>query len=43
MLKKALDIDPDQRPEWRLANTVMQKRARWLLERENDLISQNQN
>jgi predicted anti-sigma-YlaC factor YlaD len=43
MLKKALEIDPDARPEWRLANTVMQKRARWLLDREDDLIAQNEN
>jgi len=31
LLKQALAIDPDRRPEWRLANLVMQRRARWLL------------
>jgi predicted anti-sigma-YlaC factor YlaD len=38
MLGKALAIDPDVRPEWRLANFVMQRRARWLLSREEDLF-----
>jgi predicted anti-sigma-YlaC factor YlaD len=38
MLGKALAIDPDIRPEWRLENLVMQRRARWLLSREDDLI-----
>lgn len=33
MLKRALEIEPDSRPEWRLANVVMQRRARWLLAR----------
>jgi len=32
-LKQALAIDTSKRPEWRLANLVMQRRARWLLER----------
>ena len=32
-LKQALAIDTDKRPDWRLANLVMQRRARWLLER----------
>jgi len=31
LLEAALRIEPDQRPEWRLANTVMQSRARMLL------------
>lgn len=31
LLKEALAIDPDSRPEWRLSNIVMQRRARWLL------------
>ena len=30
-LAAALEIDPDARPESRLANLVMQRRARWLL------------
>jgi predicted anti-sigma-YlaC factor YlaD len=38
LLKKALAIDPDARPEWRLSNNVMQRRARWLLSREDDLF-----
>jgi predicted anti-sigma-YlaC factor YlaD len=33
LLEKALAVDPNRRPEWRLANTVMQQRARWLLAR----------
>lgn len=31
LLEQALKIDPDARPEWRLANLLMQRRARWLL------------
>jgi predicted anti-sigma-YlaC factor YlaD len=38
MLRQALAVDPDARPEWRLSNTVMQRRARWLLAREDDLF-----
>jgi predicted anti-sigma-YlaC factor YlaD len=33
LLEDALQIEPGARPEWRLANTVMQRRARWLLGR----------
>jgi len=33
LLNRALAIDPAARPEWRLANLVMQRRARWLLSR----------
>lgn len=33
LLKRALAVAPDARPEWRLANLVMQQRARWLLAR----------
>ena len=33
-----LAIDVDARPEWRLANLIMQRRARWLLSREDDLF-----
>jgi predicted anti-sigma-YlaC factor YlaD len=32
-LQDALRVDPGARPEWRLANAVMQRRARWLLDR----------
>lgn len=39
LLNKALAIDPNGRPEWRLANRVMQRRARWLLSQENNLIA----
>lgn len=33
LLRRALAIDADARPEWRLANLAMQRRARWLLAR----------
>jgi predicted anti-sigma-YlaC factor YlaD len=38
MLRKALAVDPNARPEWRLSNMVMQRKARWLLSREDDLF-----
>ncbi|MFL6301541.1 MAG: TRAP transporter TatT component family protein [Terriglobales bacterium] len=38
LLKQALAIDADQRPEWRLANLIYQRRARWLLSREDELF-----
>jgi predicted anti-sigma-YlaC factor YlaD len=38
LLKKALEVDPDARPEWRLSNLIMQRRARWLLAREDELF-----
>lgn len=38
LLHQALAVDPDQRPEWRLANMVAQKRARWLLSRTEELF-----
>lgn len=38
LLQKALRVDPDGRPEWRLNNLIAQRRARWLLSREDDLI-----
>ena len=31
LLNQALAVDIDQRPDWRLANLIMQRRARWLL------------
>jgi predicted anti-sigma-YlaC factor YlaD len=38
LLRQALAIDPDARPEWRLVNVVMQQRARWLLGRKDELF-----
>jgi predicted anti-sigma-YlaC factor YlaD len=38
LLGKALAIDVDAKPESRLSNMVMQRRARWLLARKDDLI-----
>ena len=37
-LRRALEVDPDARPEWRLSNLIYQRRARWLLERTDRLI-----
>jgi predicted anti-sigma-YlaC factor YlaD len=39
LVARALSVDPDARPEWRLQNLVMQRRARWLRTREDDLFS----
>ncbi len=38
LLERALSIDINAKPEYRLANTVMQRRARWLLSRTDDLF-----
>lgn len=38
LLKKALAVNADARPEWRLSNIVMQRRAQWLLSREDELF-----
>jgi len=38
LLHRALDINPDAKPEWRLENLVMQRRARWLLGRAGQLF-----
>ncbi len=38
LLERALAVDPDARPEWRLVNLIVQRRARWLVEREEDLF-----
>lgn len=38
LLEKALAVKVDARPEWRLLNTIMQRRAKWLLGRMDDLI-----
>lgn len=32
LLNKALAVDPDTVPEWRLANTLAQEKAQWLLD-----------
>jgi predicted anti-sigma-YlaC factor YlaD len=39
LLNRALAVDVDARPQWRLANLVMQRRARWLLSRTEELIA----
>jgi len=38
LLRRALALDADAHPKWRLANLVMQRRARWLLSRIDELI-----
>ncbi len=38
LLQKALALDADAYPEQRLVNLVMQRRARWLLSRKDDLF-----
>jgi len=38
MLNSALAVDPNARPEWRLENLLMQRRARWLLARVDELF-----
>jgi predicted anti-sigma-YlaC factor YlaD len=38
LLHQGLAINPDARPEWRLSNLIMQRRARWLLAREDELF-----
>lgn len=40
LLAAALKIDPDLAPEWRLANTLMQRRAQWLLARADQLFTE---
>lgn len=37
-LERALAIDADVTPEWRLANVIMQRKARWLLQRTDKLF-----
>jgi predicted anti-sigma-YlaC factor YlaD len=39
LLKRALAVNPDDRPEWRLQNLISQRRARWLLGRVDDLFA----
>jgi predicted anti-sigma-YlaC factor YlaD len=38
LLNQALAINPDANPDTRLVNTVMQRRARWLLSRKSELF-----
>ncbi len=38
LLEQALAIQPDEKQEWRLVNLVMQRRARWLLSRIDELF-----
>lgn len=38
LLEKALAVDVAAKPEWRLLNIVMQRRAQWLLGRSEDLF-----
>jgi len=38
LLNRALAVDPNVQPEWRLENLVMQRRARWLLVRVDELF-----
>lgn len=40
LLAAALQIDPDATPEWRLVNTLMQRRAKWLLDRADQLFTE---
>jgi len=38
LLREALAVNPDAKPEYRLVNLVMQRRARWLLGKKEDLF-----
>ena len=38
LLNRALAINPDAQPESRLVNLIMQRRARWLLSKRDDLF-----
>ena len=38
LLNRALAVNPDANPDSRLLNTVMQRRARWLLSRQSELF-----
>jgi predicted anti-sigma-YlaC factor YlaD len=38
MLRKALALDAGKKPEWQLANIIMQRRARWLLSQTDRLF-----
>lgn len=38
LLNRALAINPDEHPDLRLVNLIMQRRAKWLLSRKDDLF-----
>jgi predicted anti-sigma-YlaC factor YlaD len=38
LLNRAIAIDPDAKPDWRLMNLVTQRRAKWLLTRTDQLF-----
>lgn len=38
LLRQALAVNPDARAEWRLANLILQRRARWLLSRADQMF-----
>lgn len=38
LLQRALEIDPDAVPDFRLVNLIMQQRARWLMSRRGELF-----
>lgn len=38
LLARALAIDPDRHPAWRLSNIILQRRARWLRGRADELF-----
>lgn len=40
LLQHALKLDTSGKPEWRLVNSVMQRRAHWLLDRANRFFSE---
>jgi predicted anti-sigma-YlaC factor YlaD len=40
LLEQALAVDANARPQYRLANLIMQRRARWLLSRTDELIAE---
>jgi predicted anti-sigma-YlaC factor YlaD len=39
LLRQALKVDASARPDWRLVNKVMQRRAQWLLDRTEKLFA----
>jgi predicted anti-sigma-YlaC factor YlaD len=38
LLQRALEINPDAQPEFRLVNLIMQRRAKWLLSKRDELF-----
>jgi len=40
LLRQALEIDPNAKPEYRLADLIMQRRARWLLAKADQLFAE---